>query len=655
MRPKRFRFTIGKKLILSFLALVLLPSIILGLIALESAENTVENQIEFASSSTVGILDQYITSTIEPKVIDATYFATSLSNSVIDVKEGSDLRKRLEEYASLHPENASVFLGTAEGVMVQYPVKELPDGYDPRKRDWYINAESASDVVISDAYLSASGDQVVTISQKLENGSGVIGINLKIDRINELAQDIVIGKEGYAILLGQEKQYISHPTIAPGTIAENSFFDQVYQTKEGQFDYTFEKEAKKMVFTTNELTGWKIAGTIYKNEVDQALSPIVKAIGSIEVLAIIVGVIVAILVTRSITKPLNKLKTSAVVISQGDLTEAIHVNSKDEIGELGNAFNEMKENLRHLIAQVDYSTEQVAAASEELTAASEETKAASIHVAAAIQQIASGAENQTVGIDKTALAIETIGKGMAKITHNSQVVNKEAKNTAAFAEEGEKAVKKSVEQMNTIYSNVSASDQIIKTLYEHSKEINEIINVISGISEQTNLLALNAAIEAARAGEHGKGFAVVAEEVRKLAEQSKESAKQITNIIKDIQSSTTQSVQKMDEAAKSVEAGIEVSNETIVKFNAILTGIRSIAPQIEEMSIVAKGVSEEIHSVTTTTFEHASIAKENAAASESVAASTEEQIASLEEVNASAKSLSSMAEQLQELIRKFSI
>ncbi|PKG23798.1 methyl-accepting chemotaxis protein [Niallia nealsonii] len=655
MKKKQAILTIKKKLLVAFLLLAVVPVIIIGTISYLNGTKTVKTQINYAAKESIKLLDQYITDTVEPKVKDADYFAETISKQNIQINEGSELRKRLEEYASIHPENASIFLGTTEGVMVQYPKKELPKGYDPRERDWYKNAENTSNTVISDAYLSASGDQVVTISKKLKDGSGVIGINLTVDTINRVTRGINIGKEGYAILLGKEMQYISHPTIDPGTVPKEEFFQKLYEGDEGQFSYQYNGTDKKMTYLTNGLTGWKVAGTMYKHEVMQASSNLIKITIIIGIVMILIGSIIAISVTSSITKPLNVLKTSANIISQGNLTEAIKLKSQDEIGELGNAFQNMSENLRQIIIQVDENTEQVAAAAEELSAASEQTRTATEHVGTSIQAIASDAEKQTMVIDNTAHAIEEIAKGVEKISFNIESVNKEASNTAFHAEEGEAFVKRNVEQMNTIYGHVNESDQMIQELNDRSSKINQIITVISQIAEQTNLLALNAAIEAARAGEQGKGFAVVADEVRKLAEQSQASAKQITDLVQEIQLKTEHSAEKMNEAAKSVGAGIQISNDTIIKFNEILTGIKSIAPQIAEISTIVKVVSEEVSAVSSTTNELAEIATKNADASENVAASTQEQIASLEEVNASAKALAENSEELQRIIRRFTV
>nr|WP_281252595.1 methyl-accepting chemotaxis protein [Metabacillus halosaccharovorans] len=239
------------------------------------------------------------------------------------------------------------------------------------------------------------------------------------------------------------------------------------------------------------------------------------------------------------------------------------------------------------------------------------------------------------------------------MAESSSSVAELSQNTTIQAEEGNQALQNTLNQMDSIHSSVFESNERIQSLSNRSKEITSILDVITGIADQTNLLALNAAIEAARAGEHGKGFAVVANEVRKLAEQSQASAKQIFDLIQVIQKETNGSVEIMSRVTSDVENGMHISKEAMNKFSEILTRMRSITPIIEDVSATAEQMSAGVQEVDATANELTNIAKNNASTSEEVAASTEEQLASMEEIAGSAKSLSDMAEELKLLISKF--
>ena len=221
------------------------------------------------------------------------------------------------------------------------------------------------------------------------------------------------------------------------------------------------------------------------------------------------------------------------------------------------------------------------------------------------------------------------------------------------ANEGGQVVQETKNQMQSIHSSVTDSNTKIQTLHERSQQITSILDVITSIADQTNLLALNAAIEAARAGEHGKGFAVVADEVRKLAEQSQESAKQIFELIRGIQTETEQSVNIMAKVSDDVQNGLRVTDEAIAKFQVIMTSMNEITPRMEEVSSASEQMSASVQEVTAVTEDLAFSAKGNAAASEDVAASTEEQLASMEEINASAQALAHMADELKQLVSQF--
>ncbi|WP_080847452.1 methyl-accepting chemotaxis protein [Cytobacillus gottheilii] len=357
----------------------------------------------------------------------------------------------------------------------------------------------------------------------------------------------------------------------------------------------------------------------------------------------------------SIRNNIIKLSESAERVAKGDLTEIVSLQTKDEMKNIETSFNEMIGSLKHLVIQINDSSNQVAASSEELTASSEQTTSATEHVANTIQQVSSGADSQLSGISESTRALEEISTGVQRIAENSSSVAHLTSKTSEHADEGAKSIQLNVSQMNSIQSSVIESSKIIKALYDRSQEIGKILEVIKGITDQTNLLALNASIEAARAGDHGKGFAVVAEEVRSLAEQTQSSSLQIADLIKGMQIDTEKSVEMMTEVSSNVESGMRITKETEEKFDQILEGMKEIAPQIEEVSATAQQMSAGTQQVLAGVVEIANISTENAASSDEVVASTQEQLASMEEITTSANALTQMAEDLQELVKTFKL
>ena len=250
-------------------------------------------------------------------------------------------------------------------------------------------------------------------------------------------------------------------------------------------------------------------------------------------LGLILSILVGWIISGQIARPLQNMLASVREVAKGNLrTEALKVKTNDEVRFLCIAFNEMTLNIHTLVQQVSQSSEQVAASSEELTAIAEQNTQASTQIAASIELVAQGTEKQAGAVNETSSAVEEISASTEEVAASSGEITRSMVETLTTTNAGQKALDRVVEQMNSISAGTDRVQHSIMELSTNSEKIGNIIGVITGIADQTNLLALNAAIEAARAGEQGRGFAVVAEEVRKLAEQSREATKQIENSYK---------------------------------------------------------------------------------------------------------------------------
>lgn len=647
---------LSTKLYIAFALILILPTITAGFLSFNSAKEQLQRKLLSSAEENVKLLNSSINNTIAPKIHDANVFAEQIAKTLYgDDSTSPTALAKFKQYIELHPEVQTIYVGTKDGKMIEYPELDLPKDYDPRERPWYQDAQKNNgEAVITNPYVDAStSDMVVTITKPTADGSGVIGIDISIKNLETTAEEVAIGEKGYAILLDKEQNFIVSPVAKTGDKAKESFYSKIFKEKSGDFQYTLKGEQKVMYFSTNDLTGWKVAGTLFLSEVNDAANPILNTTLFVIATAIIIGFAIIILIVRSITKRLKDLQHKAKTISEGDLTETIDLTKKDEIGDLSQSFHDMQTSLRNLLGTVDHHAVQVGAAAEELNASAEQTSEATEQVATAIQHVAASAEKQTYSIEANNLSIEKIVNGAKSIAESSMEVSELTKATTNKAEEGEKSVKQTVDQMTLIHESVTESNTIIRSLSDRSKEIDSILNVITGISKQTNLLALNAAIEAARAGEAGKGFAIVADEVRKLAEQSQTSAKQIAELINAIQKDTENTVKKMATVVENAQNGLTVSEETIQKFTEILNGMQEIAPKIENVSTTIQEMAGNIQEVETNANDISDIAKSNAASSEEVAASTEEQLAAIEEISTSANVLTTMAEELTDIMTKF--
>lgn len=384
---------------------------------------------------------------------------------------------------------------------------------------------------------------------------------------------------------------------------------------------------------------------------------------SIERVIIILDVIILVCaiagstwLMRRISRPLADVVTAAHDIADGDLQiKQIHYAGDDEIGDLLKAFSHMAKNLQEIVTHVSRSAEQVAAASEQLTASADQSALAAGQVAETITSVAAGAYTQGTTVEHTADIVQEMARAIGHIAENSSTVSARSAETSKAATIGSQAMQQATDQMQAINRSVSQSAEVVGKLGESSKQIGEIVDVISGIAGQTNLLALNAAIEAARAGEQGRGFAVVADEVRKLAEQSHEAAQKIAHIVREIQAETTSVVTVMQQGTVDVARGSEVIISTGERFTAIVSLVENLNSEIQEITAASEQLSASSEEVVKSVESVKQLAGETAANTQTISAAAEEQSASMEEIAASSQALSRLADELQMVVRKFKI
>lgn len=374
--------------------------------------------------------------------------------------------------------------------------------------------------------------------------------------------------------------------------------------------------------------------------------------------AAFIGLFLGVLIIKRITGRLDDIVHFITTISTGDFSHDVSAASladQSEFGDVSRAVETMNTNIRNLMKQVSNTSEQLAASSEELTASADQSAQASNQVAASITDVAQGADTQLRLANNANGVVEKMSASIQQVAKNTQIVSASAEKTATTANAGEQTIEKAVSQMSTIEEKTTSTARVIGELEEKSQQIGQIVEVISAISGQTNLLALNAAIEAARAGEAGRGFAVVAEEVRKLAEQSQEAAKQITDLISEVQAKTNHAVTFMNDGKREVDSGAAVVGAAGQSFREILQMIREITAQIQGISKAIEEISKGTQHVVDAVQKIDQESKNAAAQTQTISAATEEQSASVEEIASASRHLAQMAEGLQEEIRRFKV
>ncbi|WXB93729.1 methyl-accepting chemotaxis protein [Bacillus sp. FJAT-52991] len=373
------------------------------------------------------------------------------------------------------------------------------------------------------------------------------------------------------------------------------------------------------------------------------------------ILSLILLISVGRIISRSIVKPISDIKDLLAEAEKGDFTVKGNYQSADEIGQLTASFNHTMASLHGVIRKVSETSQQVAASSEQLSASAEQSSDASEHISTAVQELAVGSDDQVRHVEESIQVVKEMTSYTDQIADNAKVVSATVEQTSKISMDGEQVIHKVTEQMSSINENVMGLSNVVAGLNERSSEIGKINDVITDIAAQTNLLALNAAIEAARAGEHGRGFSVVADEVKKLAEQSANSAEQISSLIAIIQNDNHQALESMKSTTNEVAEGLQVVQEAGNSFKDIKDSVSEVVTQIQEISHMVKQLAEGTQHVSQSIVTVNGIAETAAANTQNISAATEQQLASMQEISASSTALANMAQELQDLVVQFRV
>jgi methyl-accepting chemotaxis protein len=647
--------SIKNRLFLSFIISLILPGAIIGYFSYQSAKSQLIDKISLAAVENVALINQTIDQYVEMEMQDVQMLSQQLSSTSANTND-SNTRKVIDGFTSNHPELELLILGNEQGGWLKSPDPGKQD-YDPRTRDWYKLAKGTPDkVVVSDPYVSVTTKNVVvSVAKVTQDGTGVIAVNLSLVTLADIVKKVKIGTNGYVYIFDQNSKFLIHPKNAPGSDAKGVHYAEMLTKDNGVIDYVLKGVDKKAAFTTNTITGWKIVGTMEIDEINKATSPIKNRTILVIVISFIAGLILTYFITRSISRPLQKLTEASDRIGRGDLTERIQIRSKDELGQLALAFNVMADSLHAVLQEVTDTSNQLAASSEEMIASAEQTAKASEHITVSIQEVATGMEAQSQSANETASAMTDMTVGIQRIAESASLIVDSSTATGRDVAIGRQTMQEVTSQMVSIRESVDDTSAMISRLSELSVNIKDMNTAIADMSTQTNILSLNAAIEAARAGEHGQGFAVVANEVRKLADQSKNTVDKILTVIFEMVSLMDKAKVQMVQKTREAEQGLQVVNKAEEAFLQMEKSTQSIAEQIVEISAITEEMSASAQEVAASIEDMASVAKISSGNTQNVSAASEEQLASMEEVSQAASSLTKMAEKLQSIVDRFKL
>ncbi|WP_341285293.1 methyl-accepting chemotaxis protein [Priestia megaterium] len=651
------KFTLKQKFLTLITGVLVVSTVSLVTLSNEEAKKQMEEIFTGNAQTSVSTLNDVVNDQFTKQFEKIKYAGAQLSSTSKKDKnaEAEEVLKYLEGTDS---DVASAYIGFGNKKMISQPKQNWPSSYDPTSRPWYTEAKNHSgEVILTEPYVDATtGNMVITIATESADKSGVVAIDLKLDAISTLTSKTKIGKEGFSFIIDGKGKVLSHPDFKAGDdvndVARLKKLVGSGQTN-GSYNYTLNGEDKNLMYMKNDITGWKIGASYNKAEINDLAQPIINKSIIVTIVILILAIVITYFVVAAIIRPINRLKAISEKVANGDLTQTVEIKSQDELGKLGESFNKMIYSLREMVHSITNTSVNLASSSEELSASTEENVSSIRQISESIQEISNGSNDQLRSTNTVSKVINDISEDINRMGTNIDSVTNATLDTSKKANDGVGVINEAIKQINVVKETASNTEKDFNILVEKAHEIMKFNEIISDIAQQTNLLSLNAAIEASHAGDKGKGFAVVADEIRKLAEESRDAAKQIGFLIENIQTSVTNASVSMSDSVSSVESGSEKVLEAGKTFEDIVQQINELSVSMKEISTFATNIGQGTEEMVQSFTEISNVSEEITSSIDNVASVTEQQNASMEDISKASESLTRMAEELKDLISHF--
>ena len=665
------KLSVRKKLLLAItstiLTSILITCIVLGLQIRDSAIATFHD----SASKELGQIDRAIGIFVDKALKMTTMIAGSplvqaadetLHSYVNETRplspkdiSRSDVERDMVAFFKLinktHPEYVEVFIGTKWGGFASSGETEMPPGYDPRKRPWYIKGmETPNKASISPAYMSTTGEAVISNMFPITTADGGIigcsGLDVGLGVLTDLIKKSPMGSTGYVMLVQDDGTILANPRH------EDLNFKKMQETgvpaltqlgaiASGGMEVAMDERQWFAQVHTIEGLGWKLIGVIEKSEVMAEFYAMLQKMAVMGAILLAVFLGVATIFANAIARPVLNATTMLKDVAQGegDLTRKLAVTSSDEIGEMATWFNTFLDKLRGIIRDVVANGDTLNSASDSLLGIANDLRTGAAGAARKSQTV-TGATN-----DLNA-RFGTVAAAMEQTTQNTNMVATATEEMAATITEIASNTEKARSVAQRAMTEAVAATSAMNALGDAALEIGKVTTMITEISEQTNLLALNATIEAARAGEAGRGFAVVANEIKELAKQTATATEEIRARIAEMQGTS-----------KSTEGQIQAISRIIEEINDI---IANVATAIEEQSVATRDIagnvaqaSQGLQEINVNVAESSTVIRQISSDVADVSSASESTQQSTDEVARKAEELRVLASNLFELLGRF--
>ncbi|PGA31069.1 methyl-accepting chemotaxis protein [Bacillus wiedmannii] len=487
------------------------------------------------------------------------------------------------------------------------------------------------------------------------------------EELNSVGQTYIVGakenEKGELLIVDLSTDLANVVEVRPGEYYKQpdlwmKAYDKVMSTKKANMTVVYEDLLGSWVTILEPIKdGDGNIVAIVAADVDASIVPSTKEKFIIQGLmficiSVLIATVIQFLIVRNALAPLRDLREGLRKVGEGDLSIKLE-ERPDDIGIINSYFNNTIEKFKGIVDKVKQTAEQVSSSSQELSVSTKENSMAVQEIVSSMVELRASAQSQETSVPQYLGIVYEMEDKMEEIKNAAEQIAKESEGMEHHSVKGNGVIEKTMNQMIIIQNAVQDLSSIMYSLETKSKEISDIVTVITGISNQTNSLALHASIEASRAEATGKGFAVVADEVRKLAEQMEASAKDIAKLIGETQVETEEAVVSMQKASKEVESGIKLVRSSGAFFEKISKSAQSVTNQVRVVSSNSSDILQNSENIVRVVNELSHIANMYANSSSNIEASMKEQEMSVQDIAELASSLSWLSQELQELIGEF--
>ncbi|MFD0943785.1 methyl-accepting chemotaxis protein [Savagea faecisuis] len=660
--------TIGSKITFSVILLLLITAVTLGFFSYTNSSKALIDQVETRLEEKVESTVTYIEEHFEKSFIELKAVAMHENVRSAQMEEQlaylTDFSESSDQYLTF-----GIVTANGESHYIDGSVADLSD------RTYIQQAlegrHAMSDVIIS----RVTGEPVLMMATPIDTETGEKQALLaRIDGyyLSNITDGITMGESGNTFLINEVGTVLAHKNRDFVKEQRNFLQEAEESGKEsnqsilvremlangnGMMDYTNDAGRQLVAYTRME-NGWSAATIVSENEMLEPLDQLRNQVIVLSFVILVVAAIITYFISRSISQPIRELVGMGNEIAQGDFSRDVAertLRRHDEVGILGETFQSIMDNMRHIVGDVNNATNSVNQASNDMLRQSEHMNNLSKRVGEAMHEMEDSSATQVHMANDSAREMETMADGVTDVARIASTLANNTDHISSQVIEGNEALQYSFTQMNEIEGATDSVTAVIRQLHEQAQQISSITNMITQISEQTNLLALNASIEAARAGEAGAGFAIVADEVRELSHQTADSADKIHTLVQEIQQSTTGGVRAAEAATSNVVKGTKTLDNLEEKFTEIVQSIENMTGEIEEMTAISEEMAAGTQEVAASLEEMSGAAESSSELVGRVTSASDEQNETIATMSHSIANMNELIQALQQTMSKFKV